>query len=137
MRTPIVAGLWQRLRGHPSEKPPEEPCDSAATRCARCAELERRLHWCDQQLRERTERLYALEQQYSKEHFTLYESLRDLKTERLRNAGAYSSLDTILARAKELQERIRDLKVRLRRYEDVEDRLFESEPIFIETGRTE
>lgn len=99
---------------------------------ARCMDLEERLHWCDQQLRERSDKLYALQQQYSTEHFTLYESMRDLKTERLRNAGAYASLDNILARAKQLQGRIEHLKSRLRQYEHVDDLYFDTEPIFIE-----
>lgn len=99
---------------------------------ARCADLEERLHWCDQQLRERSDKLYALQQRYSTEHFSLYESMRDLKTERLRNAGAYASLDNILARATQLQERIEQLKSRLRQYEHVDDLYFDTEPIFIE-----
>lgn len=100
----------------------------------RCTDLEERLQWCDRQLRERSERLYDLQRQYSTEHFNLYESMRDLKTERLRNAGAYASLETILTRAKQLQGRIRELKTRLRRHEDVEDLYFDGEPIFIEDG---
>jgi len=79
-------------------------------------------------------RLYELQQAYSSEHFALQESMRDLKTERLRNAGAYAGLETTLGRARTLQSRIADLKERLRRYETVDDEFFDSEPILIGTA---
>jgi hypothetical protein len=88
----------------------------------RCADLEERLRNSEASLRERSHAFYDLQQQYSKEHFELFESMRNLKIERMRNAGAYAGLDVVLGRAKGLQERIADLKARLRRYERVDDR---------------
>jgi hypothetical protein len=95
----------------------------------RCRDLERRLHWSDEQLKKRSGRLYELERQYASEHFDLQESMRNLNVERLRNAGAFADRDIILRRAKELQARISGLKRRLRNYEDVEDLLFDEAPI--------
>ena len=112
--------------------PVPDPIDTALFYRERCRELEERLQWSDQQLRLRSEKLYELQQQYSTEHFMLSESMRDLKTERLRNGGAYASVDTILSRAKLLQSRIHELKVRLRQYEDVEDLYFDTQPILLE-----
>lgn len=130
-----IRDLWKNLRvGRGVNELSNESRDALSELQVHCSDLEERLRWCDSQLRERTEKLYALQQQYSTEHFTLYESMRDLKTERLRNAGAYASLDTILMRARQLQDRIHDLKIRLCRHEDVEDLYFDTEPIFIEDG---
>jgi len=98
------------------------------------ADLKRRLHESDTKLRERSERLYDLQQHYSSEHFALQESMRDLKTERMRNSGAYASLETTLDRARGLQKRIAALKERLRRYESVEDEYFDARPILIENS---
>lgn len=96
------------------------------------ANLEQRLHAAEQSLSERSERLYELQQHYSSEHFALQESMRNLKIERMRNAGAYAQLEWTMGRARALQSRISDLKNRLRRHEAVEDEEFDSAPILIE-----
>lgn len=96
------------------------------------AELEERLRSSEACLRERTESLYALQQQYSSEHFELYESMRKLKTERMRNAGAYAERDIVLGRYRGLQARIEDLKRRLRSYEHVEDLHEDTAPIVLD-----
>jgi HPt (histidine-containing phosphotransfer) domain-containing protein len=96
---------------------------------ARCEDLEQRLRSSDQKLKERSELLYELQQQYSSEHFGLQESMRNLKIERMRNAGAFADRDILIARSNLLAQRIGELKERLRRYEAVEDRPFDSEPI--------
>jgi chromosome condensin MukBEF ATPase and DNA-binding subunit MukB len=85
-------------------------------------------------LHERTERLYELQQHYSSEHFGFQESMRELKIERLRNAGTVASHEIALARARDLQHRIASLKERLRRYEAVENEHFDDAPI-VETER--
>ncbi len=95
----------------------------------RCRDLEERLRRSDEQLKERSGLLYELQRHYSSEHFELQESMRNLNIERLRNAGAFADRDIILRRAKELQARIRELKMRLRNYEDVADLLFDEAPI--------
>jgi chromosome segregation ATPase len=136
--SPIMASirdLWRALREGAKDTTGarrDSASDAFGELQRQCANLEERLHWCDQQLRQRTELLYELQRQYSTEHFNLYESMRNLKTERLRNAGAYESLDNILTRAKQLQERIAHLKARLQQYESVDDIYFDTEPIFIE-----
>lgn len=76
--------------------------------------------------------LYELQQHYSTEHFGLQESMRNLKIERMRNAGVFADRDILIARAKKLQQRIEDLKGRLRKYESVEDQAFDQEPIIRE-----
>lgn len=96
---------------------------------ARCRDLEERLRWSDEKLKERSGRLYDLERHYAVEHFQLQESMRNLNIERLRNAGAFADRDIILRRAKELQARIGELKARLRKHEHVEDLLFDEAPI--------
>ncbi len=96
------------------------------------AEMAKRLHAAEQALTERGERLYELQQHYSSEHFALQESLRNLKIERMRNAGAYAQLEWTMGRARSLQARIADLKNRLRRYEPVEDDDFDNAPIVVE-----
>lgn len=95
----------------------------------RCRDLEERLRRSDEQLKKRSGRLYELERQYAFEHFELQQSMRNLKIERLRNAGIFADRDIILRRAKELQARIVELKKRLRNYEDVEDVHFDEAPI--------
>jgi chromosome segregation ATPase len=95
----------------------------------RCRDLEERLRWSDEQLKKRSGHLYELERQYAFEHFELQQSMRNLKIERLRNAGIFADRDIVLRRAKELQARIVELKKRLRNYEDVEDVLFDEAPI--------
>jgi len=95
-------------------------------------DLVTRLQASEARLAKRSEQLYELQQHYSSEHFALQESMRDLKTERLRNAGAYAQLEAIAERERQLQVRIGELKERLRRYEEVEDIYFDSEPIRIE-----
>lgn len=94
-----------------------------------CRDLEARLRWSNEKLQERSGRLYELERHYASEHFELQQSMRNLNIERLRNAGAFADRDIILRRAKELQTRIAELKARLRKYEDVEDLLFDQTPI--------
>lgn len=126
-----IGRWWRKSRQVPQAPFGIESGDVIALR-ERCAELEERLHWCDQQLRERSEKLYELQRTYSTEHFSLAESVQELKKERLRNAGAYAGLDNVLERARQLQSRIYDLKTRLRAYETVEDLHFDSDPILIE-----
>lgn len=87
------------------------------------------MRWSTEKLQERSGRLYELERHYAAEHFELVESMRNLKIERLRNAGAFADRDIILRRAKDLQARIAELKERLGKYEQVEDRLFDRAPI--------
>ncbi len=95
----------------------------------RCRDLEERLRWSDDKLKERSGLLYELQRHYASEHFELHESMRNLNIERLRNAGAFADREIILRRAEELQARIRELKARLRNYEDVADLLFDEAPI--------
>jgi hypothetical protein len=95
----------------------------------RCRDLEERLKLSEERLRERSGLLYELQRQYASEHFGLQESMRNLKIERLRNAGIFADRDILLQRAKELQLRISSLKERLRKYEQVEDLLFDDAPI--------
>lgn len=106
-----------------------DPAQQIAELEHRCRDLEHRLRWSDEKLQERSGRLYEIERHYASEHFELQESMRNLKIERLRNAGAFADRDIILQRAKELQARIVQLKERLRRYENVEDAFFDSAPI--------
>ncbi len=96
------------------------------------SDLSDRLRVSEQRLKERSERLYELQQLYSSEHFALQKCMRDLKTERLRNAGAYGQLENVIDRMRELQVRIAELKVRLRRYESVEDTYLDTESIRVE-----
>jgi chromosome segregation ATPase len=96
------------------------------------AGLSERLFAAEQRLIERSELLYELQQLYSSEHFALQESMRDLKIERMRNAGAYAQLNTTMERARALQARVADLKTRLRRHEAVDDAEFDAKPILIE-----
>ncbi len=95
----------------------------------RCRDLEERLRWSSEKLQERSGRLYELERHYASEHFQLAESMRNLKIERLRNAGAFADRDIILQRAKGLQARIAELKGRLSKHEHVEDQFLDREPI--------
>lgn len=81
--------------------------------------------------KERAQRLYDLQKLYAAEHFELQRVMRDLATERHRNAGAYAGVEILLARARQLQARIVELKTRLRRHEDVEDDFFDTAPIAI------
>lgn len=129
-----VESWWRRDSASGRPGAASKPFDDRAELAARCADLEERLASSDHALRERTELLYDLQRRYSTEHFNLYESTRDLKIERLRNAGAYTSRDTILNRARELQRRIQTLKQRLRAHEQVDDLYFDHAPIFIEEG---
>src|SRR5579875_248020 len=94
-------------------------------------DLEERLHASEVRLRERSEALYAMQHQYSTEHFELAESMRNLKIERMRNAGAYAAQDVIMERYKVLQRRIGELKQRLRQYETVEDVYEDTAPIVV------
>lgn len=137
--------MWQTMRElgrrlglvPPGENPSTSPAGDNELEALRerCADLESRLRQSEAQLRERTERLYALQQQYSSEHFSLHESARNLKIERMRNAGAYAATDVVLGRARALQHRIACLKERLRRYESVEDEEFDSGPLVIDSDQ--
>ncbi len=95
----------------------------------RCRDLEERLRWSTEKLQERSGRLYELERHYASEHFELAQSMRNLKIERLRNAGAFADRDIILQRSHDLQARITQLKERLRKYEEVEDQFLDRAPI--------
>jgi len=95
----------------------------------RCNELEERVRSLNETLKARSGRMYDLERQYASEHFELQESMRNLKIERMRNAGAFADREIILDRARLLQARIAELKVRLQKHEQVEDLLFDTEPI--------
>lgn len=129
MSNPIVRlrKLASQLTSSTSDDEPD-----AATIRNQVVDLMNRLRISENALSERSERLYELQKHYSSEHFALQECMRDLKTERMRNAGAYASMATTLERAKALQTRIVELKERLRKYEPVEDLLFDSEPILRE-----
>ncbi len=48
--------------------------------------------------------------------------MRNLKIERMRNAGALADRDLLLSRVTVLQERVQELKRRLRGHEPVDDR---------------
>lgn len=95
----------------------------------RCRDLEERLKLSEERLRDRSGLLYELQRQYASEHFDLQESMRNLKIERLRNAGAFADREILLQRARELQLRISSLKGRLSKHEPVEDLLFDDAPI--------
>lgn len=81
--------------------------------------------------KERAQRLYELQKLYASEHFELQRVMRELETERHRNAGAYAGVNVLLQRSRHLQARIAELKTRLRRYEEVEDAHFDDAPIAI------
>jgi chromosome segregation ATPase len=91
--------------------------------------LREKIRDLETQLRERTGALYELQRQYSSEHFELAESMRNLKIERMRNAGAYAAQDVILERYHRVQARVEELKRRLRQYEEVEDLDEDAAPI--------
>jgi hypothetical protein len=74
-------------------------------------------------------RLYELQKLYASEHFKLQEAMRDLATERRRNAGAYAGVEILVRRARDLQARIAELKERLRRHESVDDSYIDTAPI--------
>lgn len=81
--------------------------------------------------KERAQQLYEIRKLYASEHFALQEAMRDLATERRRNAGAYAGVDVLLSRARSLQARIAELKQRLREHEQVEDQRIDTEPLAI------
>lgn len=96
--------------------------------CVRCRDLgsdlrklQAELGRSQQDARERSELLYELQRHYSAEHFDLQESMRNLKIERMRNAGIFADREIMLARARILRDRIDELKARLRKYEVVEE----------------
>ena len=115
----------------PKEMPAEKPDDAQALR-TKVADLEERLRSSEATLRERTEALYTLQQHYSSEHFELHESMRNLKIERMRNAGAYAAQDIVIGRYRALQTRIAELKQRLRAHEQVDDRHEDTAPIVLD-----
>jgi len=92
----------------------------------KCRDLEARLRWADEKLKERSGRMYEIEKHYASEHFELQESMRELRNERMRLAGVLADRKLLAERAKQLQARIGDLKERLRKYEPVEDSFFDS-----------
>jgi chromosome segregation ATPase len=98
---------------------------------ARCRELEGRIEKLGNELNSRSEQLYALQQHYSSEHFRLAESMRNLRTEEMRSAGARAQSDVVLQRYRNLQDRIALLKARLRRHEEVEDAYFDAAPLVV------
>ena len=98
-----------------------------------CALLAGRLLEAERNLTDTRLRLYDLQQHYAAEHFSLYERTRNLTIERLRNAGAYSQVRATLERSALLQQRIADLKTRLRKHEPVDDWEFDERPILIES----
>ncbi len=77
------------------------------------------------------QRLYELQRLYASEHFKLQEAMRDLATERRRNAGAYAGVEILLQRARDLQARIAELKARLRKHESVDDLHMDTAPIAV------
>lgn len=107
----------------------EEAQARIETLSAQRNDFETRLHESDDRAKARSELLYDIEKHYSSEHFSLQESMRNLNIERMRNAGAFADREVILERAVQLQERIKDLKIRLRVHEDVEDLYFDDAPI--------
>jgi chromosome segregation ATPase len=115
-------------------RPAKANPDRIAVLEARCRDLQERLESSDAKLKAHNERLYELQKHYASEHFSLQESMREAKTERLRNAGLFADREIILSRAEALQSRIADLKSRLRRYEEVDDALFDDAPIVVEAG---
>jgi len=99
-----------------------------------CTMLAERLVEAERRLVDARLRLYDLQQHYASEHFSLFEHTRNLKIERLRNAGAYSQVRATIERAALLQQRIGALKARLRKHEPVEDWEFDERPILIEAN---
>lgn len=95
-------------------------CVNCETLAERCRDLERRVHESEQRLRERGELLYEVQKHYSSEHFGFQESMRSLKIERMRNAGASGERDLLMRQANTLRRRIEELEKRLGRYEAVE-----------------
>ena len=102
------------------ERPPEPASfRSAAELEERLDDLKRRLGETDRHLRDAGDTLYRLQQRYSSEHFDFQETMRNLKIERMRNAGIRAARDVVLRRCGALAQRAAGLKARLRRYEDV------------------
>jgi hypothetical protein len=99
-----------------------------------CEQLRSRLHDSDERGRSRSELLYSLQSQYSVEHFQLQESMRNLKIERMRNAGMFADREILIGRARKMQLRIRSLKQRLAKHEAVEDQHFDDAPIVIDNA---
>ncbi|MDE2482060.1 MAG: hypothetical protein KGN02_07710 [bacterium] len=124
--TTIVLAAYSFVRRRPA---PVRTSDCKQAMRPADEETLERLHALQREHAERGSMLYALEQQYSVEHFKLYECMRDLKTERMRNAGAYGMLELTMQSARQLQVRIGTLKERLRAYETVEDEYFDTQPI--------
>jgi hypothetical protein len=126
-------GLRKRVEPNPAASVPNDP--EALQR--ECSDLATRLAEKEGLLRERGEALYALQQHYASEHFELQRCMRDLKIERMRNAGAFGALSTTMERARALQARIGKLKDRLRQFEPVEDEHFDTEPIRIQEPKAD
>jgi hypothetical protein len=126
---------WLGLRRGVDAKPTSVVPNDAEALQRECADLATRLAEKEGLLRQRGEALYELQQHYASEHFELQRCMRDLKIERMRNAGAFGALSTTMERARVLQARIAKLKDRLRQHELVEDEHFDTEPIRIEQPR--
>lgn len=122
----------KRLLGLEPKAPQATAINDARRLGAKVRDLEERLRGSEALLRERTEALYAVQRQYSVEHFELAESMRNLKIERMRNAGAYAAQDILRNRYLRLQRRIAELKRRLRAHETVEDLDEDDAPIVTE-----
>ncbi|HTV93109.1 MAG TPA: hypothetical protein VMG98_10355 [Verrucomicrobiae bacterium] len=123
---------WLGLRKGVEPKPESVVPNHAEALQRECADLAARLAEKEGLVRERGEALYELQQHYASEHFQLQRCMRDLKIERMRNAGAFGALYTTMERARTLQARIAKLKDRLRQFEPVEDEHFDTEPIRIQ-----
>jgi len=123
----------------PRKAPPVQRAKDTVDRAKlelECAGLRERLAESEALLEARSRLLYDLQQQYSSEHFDLQKYMRDLKTEEMRGAGAFATLEITLERARALQKRIARLKDRLRKYETVDDEHFDTAPIRVEPPRT-
>ena len=108
------------------------PAGETEALCERVRDLEERLRSSEAILRDRSETLYEIQRQYSTEHFELTQSMRNLKIERMRNAGAHAAQDIVVGRYRRLQVRIEELKQRLRKYETVEDLYEDTAPVVLD-----
>ncbi|HEY1681056.1 MAG TPA: hypothetical protein VGF98_05425 [Candidatus Tumulicola sp.] len=126
------ASLTERVRRWLDRKACQD-AESIAALEVECAGLRERLSESERRGRDRSERLYELQRLYSAEHFEYQEASRNLNIERLRNAGMFGDRDILISRSKELQRRIRYLKERLRKYEEVVDIHEDEAPIVIES----
>ena len=96
---------------------------------AECADLKHHLEESEKRLRERTELLYDLQRQYASEHFSYQEMMRDIKTERMRLAGATADREIMTSRFEQVKSRIAFLLERIRHYEPCEDEWIGTSPV--------